>query len=52
MHCVLCFHECDVDEIEVIEIYNEHYDEVDTFWACPDCVRENKNKEKKDKDTP
>jgi len=46
MHCELCLHECDDDEIEVVKIYNEYYDEVDMFWACPDCVSENENKGK------
>jgi hypothetical protein len=43
MHCELCLHECDDDEIEVVKIYNEYYDEVDMFWACADCVSENEN---------
>jgi hypothetical protein len=46
MHCELCLHECDDDEIEVVKIYNEYYDEVDMFWACPDCISENENKGK------
>jgi len=52
MHCELCSHEVDENEIEVLEIYNNHYGETDRFWACPDCVNENESKLKKDQDTP
>ena len=49
MQCELCSHEVDENEVEVLEIYNDYYDEVDSFWACPDCVDENALK--KDQDT-
>ena len=52
MQCQLCSHEVEEDEIEVLEIYNDYYGEVDRFWACPDCVDENEKKDKKAQDTP
>jgi hypothetical protein len=41
MSCQLCGQEC--EELEVLEIEDDYYEscrESDTFWACPDCVRE------------
>ena len=47
MFCELCQHDCHEEEIEVVKIYNEHYNEEELFWACPDCVNEYEEKEKK-----
>lgn len=52
MQCELCSHEVDEDEIEVLEVYNDHYGEADRFWACPDCVSEHELKSEKDQDAP
>jgi len=52
MHCELCSHECDEPLLEVLEIYNDYWGEVNRFWACPDCVSEYEKKERKDQDIP
>jgi len=52
MHCELCFHECDEPLLEVLEVYNDHWGEVNRFWVCPDCVSEYEKNERKDQDTP
>tara|TARA_R110000851_G_C12996450_1_gene557871 strand:+ start:105 stop:272 length:168 start_codon:yes stop_codon:yes gene_type:complete len=52
MTCEICSHEVDENEIEVLELYNGWYNELERFWACPDCVNEHALKSKKDQDTP
>jgi Zn-finger protein len=38
MSCQICFHECDQENLEVIE------DNEDMFWVCQDCFSEYEEK--------
>ena len=36
--CEICRHEIESEDVEVLELWNEYHEEMESFWACPDCA--------------